>query len=166
MKTIDRKTLFRVFLMTLVVVVLDQTSKLAAVSHIARGERIEIVPGLFDLTLTYNKGAAFGMFSGIADGTLRHILLSVTTLIALGAVFYFFVKELASNLTGQVAFALILGGAIGNVIDRVRLGEVIDFFLAYYQQYHWPVFNMADSCISIGVVILLLFHRSPKAAVA
>ena len=143
-----------------VVVLLDQYTKYLAVSLLSPAERVKVIPGFFDLTLTFNKGVAFGLFSSIDNDVVRYAVLGVTTVVALGAVLYFFLKELSDALSGQFAFALIVGGAMGNIIDRVRLGAVVDFFLAYYQEYHWPVFNLADSCISVGVAILLLFHSS------
>ena len=150
--------LFRILLVAAIVAALDQFTKELAVSSLSAGERITVLPGFFDITLTFNKGVAFGLFSNISDDFLRIIVLSFTTLIALGAVGYFYVFEFAGTLSGELALAMILGGAVGNIIDRVQLGHVIDFFLAYYQDYSWPVFNVADSAISLGVVILLFFH--------
>jgi len=152
------KTAARILFIIGLVIAVDQITKYLAVSFLRQGSRITIIPGCFDLTLTFNKGVAFGLFSSIENDLLRHIILGSTTIVALAAVIYFFVKELSNSLSGQIAFAMIVGGAIGNLIDRVRLGQVVDFFLAYYDKYHWPVFNMADSCISVGVIILLLFN--------
>lgn len=157
-----RSSAFRIMGITLLVIALDQWSKYLAVSLLTIGVRIKILPGFFDLTLTFNKGVAFGLFAGISNDALRYTILGITTLIALSAIVYFFIKELSGSVSGQIAFAMIIGGALGNQIDRIRLGQVVDFFLAYYDRYHWPVFNVADSCISIGVVILLLFHSREK----
>lgn len=142
---------------TLLVLVADQITKQLALRYLEIGSRICIIPGFFDLTLTFNKGVAFGVFSDIHNDFLRQAILAVTTVVALVAVLYFIRSEMGGKLSGQIALALILGGAIGNVIDRMWLGQVVDFFLAYYKLYQWPVFNLADSCISVGVVILLIF---------
>lgn len=154
----------RVIAATLLVIALDQYSKSFIQATIEPGERIPIISGFFDITLTYNKGVAFGLLSDISSNLLRYTFLGLTTVLALCAVVYFFVKELSGSLSGQLAFSLIVGGALGNIIDRVRLGHVVDFLLAYYKSYHWPVFNVADSCISIGVVILIIFHSAARKA--
>jgi len=153
---LQAKDLIFVLVLSLIVALLDQVSKYAAVSLISLGERIPIIPGFFDLTLVYNKGAAFGMFSGIDDPIVRGATLGGAIAIALGAVLYMLIIDTPYNLWGKAALACIIGGAIGNIIDRVRLGMVIDFFLAYYEEWHWPVFNVADSAISIGVMLILL----------
>ncbi|NMC63146.1 MAG: signal peptidase II [SAR324 cluster bacterium] len=152
------KTALRILVVIALVIVIDQITKYLAVSFLSQSNRINIIPGCFDLTLTFNKGVAFGLFSSIENNFLRHVILGITTIVALAAVIYFFMKELSDSLSGQIAFAMIVGGAIGNLLDRIRLGQVVDFFLAYYDEYHWPVFNMADSCISVGVALLLLFN--------
>ena len=152
------KGIFRILILAAIVSAIDQFSKELAISYLSVGERINIIPGCFDITLTFNKGVAFGLFSNITSDFVRLAVLSLTTIIALSAVVYFFVFEFAGTLSGELALAMILGGAVGNIIDRVQLGHVIDFFLAYYRQYSWPVFNVADSAISVGVLVLLLFH--------
>lgn len=136
------------------VVFLDQLSKFIIVSNLRRNEIIPIIPEFFNLTLTFNRGAAFGMMSGLPDGT-RQIVLAITTLIALSAVLYFLMRDYHGELRAQICLAMIVGGAAGNIIDRVRLGEVIDFLDAYWGEYHWPAFNVADSAICIGVVLLI-----------
>ncbi|MBN8549844.1 MAG: lipoprotein signal peptidase [Deltaproteobacteria bacterium] len=138
-----------------VVVVLDQLSKWLVLQNIARGEIIPVVPSFFNLTLTFNRGAAFGILAGVPDGT-RQLLLGVTTLIALSAVLYFLRKDYRDQKLAQFSLALIFGGAVGNIIDRFRLGEVVDFLDVYWQNYHWPAFNVADSAICVGVCILIL----------
>jgi signal peptidase II len=150
-----RKSWVVMSLVVLVVIVLDQLSKIAILENISHGENLQIIPGFFSLTLTFNPGVAFGMLADVPDG-LRHLLLSFVILLALLIVLYMLFKDYRENLTGQVALALISGGAIGNIIDRLRFGKVVDFLLVYYRQYQWPAFNIADSAICVGVTILVV----------
>lgn len=144
------------------VMALDQLSKALVLINIRNGESIPVIPGLFDLTLTYNRGAAFGFLAGVEDG-LRHVLLALTTCLALGAVLYFLIKDYSKDPLAQGALAMIVGGAFGNIIDRFRLGAVVDFLDVFYGTYHWPAFNLADSFICVGVAVLL-FRRPKKDA--
>lgn len=142
------------------VVALDQFTKYLVLQNLRRGEVIPLIPDFFNLTLTFNRGAAFGLLSGLPEGT-RQLVLAATTLIALTAVLFFLVRDFHGEAVAHYSMALILGGAFGNVIDRVRLGEVVDFLDVYWGAYHWPAFNIADSAICIGVAILLL--KKPRA---
>jgi signal peptidase II len=135
---------------------LDQISKNLIVRTLVEGQQIPLIDGLFNLTLSYNRGAAFGFLANIESDTLRISLLWSATILALGAVIFMFFFEYKGNTKGQLALALILGGALGNIIDRVSLGEVVDFLDFYYRSYHWPAFNFADSAICSGVTLLLL----------
>lgn len=144
-------------LLFLLVVILDQTTKLLALRAFEPGEIRSVIEGFFNLTLTFNRGVAFGLFADFGDG-VRHLLLALSAVGALAAVVYFFVREYGHDLVGRSALVLILGGAIGNIIDRVRLGMVIDFLDFYLGEYHWPAFNVADSAICVGVFVLL-FRR-------
>lgn len=138
-----------------VVVLLDQVTKNIVVSRIQFGEQIPIISGFFNLTLTYNLGAAFGAFSGLHDGVRPWVLLG-TTLLAFAVVFYYTRSPQGQSSLARAAFSLILGGAVGNLIDRIWLGKVVDFLDFYLGSYHWPAFNLADSCICIGVCLLVL----------
>ncbi len=150
------KALFIVMAISAVVAVLDQVSKNIALSAMEPGEQHPVIPGFFNIVLVFNRGAAFGMFSGLDDG-IRHYALGAATLLALCAVFYFLYKEFKKSAISRFALALILGGAVGNIIDRVGRGEVVDFLDFYFSEYHWPAFNVADSAICVGVGLLLLF---------
>ena len=111
------------------------------------------MPGLFDLTLVYNRGAAFSFLAG-ASGWQRWFFTGLGVAAAI-----FIVWLLARHGTQRLfsfALALILGGAIGNVIDRVARGQVVDFLLVYWQRWHWPAFNVADSAITVGAVLLIV----------
>jgi signal peptidase II len=140
-----------------VVISLDQLSKRYILEHFQPGEIRPVVSDLFNLTLTYNPGAAFGLWGNLSDGW-RQLILGSTTLLALGVVFYFLRQASYRAVKTQAALAAILGGAIGNVIDRFCYnGTVVDFLDVYWGSAHWPAFNIADSAICIGVFILIVF---------
>lgn len=145
------------FLTALFVIALDQVTKILILRNIEQGHSIEIIPGLFNLVLAYNLGAAFGMLADLQDG-VRQLVLAGTTFLALMVVFYFLLFEYAGSRVGRIALAMIFGGALGNIIDRIRLGMVVDFLDLYVGERHWPAFNVADSSICIAV-FLLLFQR-------
>ena len=138
----------------------DQITKFLIVSELERGQIVEVIPKFFNLTLAFNKGAAFGFLASAPEGT-RQLALAFTTILALSVVVYFLVRDFRGRGLSRHALALILGGAVGNVIDRVRLGEVIDFLDVYWGAYHWPAFNIADSAICIGVFLLLIAKPGP-----
>ena len=127
-------------------------------SQFRLGEIKPIIPSFFNLTLVYNPGVAFGVFSDLSDA-VRIAVLTATTGIALLAIGYFLFSQYRHDIIAQAALAMITGGAIGNIIDRVRLGEVVDFLDFFIANYHWPAFNIADSAICVGVCILLF--RTP-----
>ena len=148
--------------LSVVVVILDQLSKLWIDSNMTLYARLPLIDGCFDLTLAYNPGAAFS-FLADAGGWQRWFFTILSTVVALILVVW--LKRLpAHEKINAAALALIIGGAIGNLIDRIAYGHVIDFLLVYYQQWSWPAFNVADSAISIGVVLMLLamFRSSPS----
>ena len=134
---------------------LDQVTKFAVLQSFLPGEIRPIVPGLFNLTLTFNPGAAFGLWSGLSEG-VRELVLALTIMVALAVVVFFLKQPGYRNTPAQVALAAILGGAVGNVIDRFIHGSVVDFLDFYINSSHWPAFNVADSAICLGVGVLLL----------
>ena len=142
-------------LLTTTIVALDQLSKLLILTHLYPGELSPVIPGFFNLTLTFNYGAAFGLWSWLPDG-VRQITLAGTICLALVVVFFFLFQPAYRNRPARAALAGILGGAIGNVIDRANHGAVVDFLDVYIGKNHWPAFNLADSAICLGVAILLL----------
>ena len=146
---------FALGLISLLVLVLDQWTKYLALSKLKYGETIAVIDGLFNFTLVYNPGAAFGMFGNLPE-TQRQIVLTVVSVLALCVVFWYLRGEAKGDPYSQVALMGILGGAIGNIIDRFRFDAVVDFLDFYYQSYHWPAFNIADSAISVGVAVLVL----------
>ena len=147
-------TISRLVLSGFLISALDQYTKYEVLRGIRHGDEFAIIPGFFNLVLTYNYGAAFGLFATF-DQPIRGILLGLTTALALAVVSYFLIREYYADRIGQLALGMILGGAIGNIIDRLRLGKVVDFLDVYLGQHHWPAFNIADSAICIGVVLLL-----------
>jgi signal peptidase II len=117
--------------------------------------RIEVIQGFFNLTHVRNTGGAFGIFGGERGG-LGSVLFVIVSLIAIGCVFFLFAKIKEDEKMLALSFSLILGGAIGNLIDRLHYGEVVDFLDFYLSNYHWPAFNVADSAICIGIGLLAL----------
>ena len=142
------------YLLFFIVLILDQWTKFYASEHLQLGEPVSVIDGLFNLTLVYNPGAAFGMFSGLPD-IWRRVVLALVSGLALLVVIRFFFREAKGDSVSQAALLTILAGAIGNLIDRYRFDSVVDFLDFYWGQYHWPAFNVADSAISIGVTILM-----------
>ena len=151
----DKPTVPYFILFTTLVVGLDQLSKLIILQSVSQGEFLPVIPGFFNLTLTYNYGAAFGLWSWLPEG-VRQLTLAGTICLALVVVCYFLCQPAFKNRPARAALAGILGGAIGNVIDRVYHGAVVDFLDVYVGKNHWPAFNLADSAICLGVTILLI----------
>lgn len=141
----------------------DQLSKALVINYVKPGETIPIIPNFLNLTLTFNRGAAFGLLADAPDGT-RQLMIGALTALALLVVGWLLIKDYRDHLSAQFALALVIGGAVGNVIDRVRLGHVIDFIDAYYGYRHWPAFNLADSAICVGVALLFLVSLFTKPA--
>lgn len=154
----------RWFVIAALVVVLDQLTKWAVLANFAYGERLEIAPFL-NLVLVYNKGAAFSMFAD-ADGWQTPLLIAFA-LGAAGIVSYLLVRNPGKRVL-SLGLALILGGALGNVIDRLRFGHVVDFVDVHAMGWHWPAFNVADSGITVGAALLILdgFMQHEKRASA
>ena len=141
--------MWRYLVLALAVLVLDQATKLAAVEYLAAGD-IAIGP-LLNLSLVYNTGAAFGMLND-AGGWQNGLFIAVAVLVSIGIV-WMMRRETAQ---GGYALGFILGGALGNVIDRLRLGRVVDFVDFHIGDWHWYVFNVADAAITVGAVLLAL----------
>jgi len=136
-----------------IVLVLDQLTKQLVMAHIPRHGTVPVVPGFFDLINVRNPGAAFGFLAGVQSAWRTAFFLAVST--AALVVIAVLVRKSADRLS-IVAFSLIGGGAVGNLVDRVRFGEVVDFIDWYYRTWHWPAFNIADSAITVGVGLLAI----------
>jgi len=139
----------------LAVLALDQMTKFLVSSNLSLGESISVVPDFFHFTLVRNSGMAFGLLSA-ATIPYKPVLVTLLSVVALGAVAIYAVSSPANERLSQFALAFILGGAAGNIIDRIRLGYVIDFIDVFYRGSHWPAFNVADTAICAGVGLLLL----------
>lgn len=137
------------------IVILDQITKYYVDASMRLHESIPVIDGLFSITHVRNPGAAFG-FLADASPVFRAIFFVAVTVLAIFLVLHYIWKSRAEEPRLTFALSLILSGAVGNLIDRVRLGEVIDFLDVYIGAYHWPAFNVADSAISVGAVILLI----------
>ena len=143
----------RLLLVAAIVILVDQISKEIILHSFPLYEKLEIIPGFFSLIHIRNTGGAFGILAGKATGMRTVFFLAVSGM-ALAVVLYLHAKMAAGKLWADIAFALVVGGAVGNLIDRLRFGEVIDFLDFYVGTFHWPAFNVADSAISVGVGIL------------
>ena len=137
------------------VVLLDQLTKRLVTASMTLHSSIEVIPNLFHLTLVTNRGALFGLLHDLPD-PYRSSLFTLVPLLAIGLILYFQLRTSLQDILAHSGLALILGGAIGNLVDRVRLGHVIDFLDVFIGDHHWPAFNAADSSICIGVSLLIL----------
>ena len=160
----DRKGhYFRLILFAGIVILADQLSKAAILKFIPLYHSIPIIPGFFDLTHVRNPGGAFGFFASQSEGWRQFFFLILTS-VAIVTIFYFYRIIPSSHPWLSAGLALIFGGAIGNLIDRIRLGEVVDFLKFYIGKYQWPSFNIADSAITVGVgifIVHLVFSKMP-----
>jgi signal peptidase II len=143
------------FFIILGIAVVDQASKWLVAKFIPLEGTVDIIKGCLRLWHVRNSGAIWGFFQGHAN-KLVPLIITALAITSLLIVSYFFLRTPGRNRMELTAYALILGGALGNIIDRLRLGYVVDFLDAYIKAQHWPTFNCADSCITIGVVLLAL----------
>lgn len=135
------------------VIVLDRLTKLLVVEGLELGESINVIPGFFDLVHVQNTGAAFGALA-MMDESYRVPFLVASSLAAIGLLAYFVWNTKAGDVLVLVALALIMGGAAGNLYDRLVYGYVTDFVDWYVGFRHWPAFNIADSGITVGIILL------------
>lgn len=131
----------------------DQASKLYVDKVMSLHQSIPVIDGLFNFTYLRNRGAAFSFLS---EASWRLPFFILVTLIAAVVILVALKKMREDQKLAQISLAMIFSGAIGNLIDRIRLGEVIDFLDVYWQQHHWPAFNIADSLICVGVALIAL----------
>lgn len=138
-------------LLAVVVVVLDQITKWVILNQVMAPPRVIPVTGFFNLVLTFNQGVSFGMFS--ADTFWRPFVLSAVAVV-ISIALLFWLKHQPTKLN-SIAVGIIVGGALGNVIDRLHIGAVVDFLDFHLAGYHWPAFNVADAAITCGVALIL-----------
>jgi signal peptidase II len=139
----------------ILVVALDQVTKALVRVKVPRGESVTIVPGLFDVTHVRNSGAAFG-FLNMVDFPFKTVALAIVATAALIGVGLYALSLSHQQMLARVGLALIIGGAAGNLIDRVAQGSVVDFVDVYWRTWHFWAFNVADSAITIGVALMIL----------
>ncbi|MBC8175806.1 MAG: signal peptidase II [Deltaproteobacteria bacterium] len=147
----------------LLIVVLDQLSKLLVTRGLRIHESVPVIEGFFNLVHVRNRGMAFGLMNR-THADFGFWLLVSTSIIAIGLLLFWFFRLKDGGTLITLGLSLILGGAVGNLIDRLRFREVIDFVDVFVGSYHWPAFNVADAAITTGtflVAIALFFKRSP-----
>jgi signal peptidase II len=143
------------FLLALLVVALDRWTKHLAATRIALYSHVQVIPGFFRLTHAENTGAAFSLFADSPAHWKTYLLIGFSA-VAMAIVIALLWKQTRPLTMTGIALSLILGGAAGNLWDRVASGKVVDFLLFYVKHYQWPVFNLADSSIVIGASLLVL----------
>lgn len=143
------------FIIAGLVIIIDQVTKISIIDRIDLHQTVQIIPGFLNLTHVHNPGGAFG-FLASNSSFLRPLVFYGAAVFALVLIFYFFYKTPESFRFLTAALSMVFGGAVGNLIDRFRMGFVIDFLDVYVGKYHWPAFNVADSAITVGVVIFIL----------
>ena len=151
------------FVFILVLFIGDQVTKVLVARNIILNSGKEIIPGFIQLVHIRNKGAIFGFFSQ-SGNRFVFLLLTLASLAALSLVVYYFFNAPPKDKLFNISLSLIIAGALGNFIDRIFKGYVIDFLDVSVKGWHWPSFNVADSCISIGAALLIfifLFKRRP-----
>ena len=136
------------------VIVLDQITKAAIVTKFFMHESYTIVAGFFNLVYVMNPGAAFGFLAN-ASATFRYFFFTGITIVVILLIIYYIMKSKPQNMLMVISLTLIFAGAVGNLIDRIRFGAVVDFLDVYIGGAHWPAFNVADSAISVGAVLMI-----------
>ena len=140
-------------IISVVIIALDQATKLYVDANFRLHESMPVIRGFFNLTYVRNKGAAFGI---LADNAVRIPFFITVSIVAMLGILWYINRIRNDQKLAVFSLSLVFAGACGNLIDRVRLGEVIDFLDVFWQRYHWPAFNVADSAITVGVTLLLI----------
>lgn len=136
--------------------VLDQASKYLIIQQVCLYQTVTVIPGFFSITHILNPGGAFGFMAGQSQ-VIRSLLFILVSLVATGFILYLYVRTPRRHPFLLTALAMIFGGALGNLADRVRKGAVVDFLDFHVSGLHWPAFNLADSAISVGMAVLLYY---------
>ena len=160
----DREKNLKLFLIAGFILLADQATKLLIVNKLTIYQTISVIDGFFNITYVLNPGGAFGFLAG-QNEMIRGIVFLFISSVALVVIFYFYMTTPKSFLMLSIGFALIFGGALGNLLDRIRMGKVVDFLDFYIGSVHWPAFNVADSAICVGVTIFcyhVLFKKMPE----
>ncbi|HKK90400.1 MAG TPA: signal peptidase II [Desulfobacteraceae bacterium] len=152
----DAKIFLRLGVISGSVVAADQITKSLVTKFLAVYETVPVITGLFNITHVLNPGGAFGLFAQHSAEVRQFFFLFVSTLVA-GLILWFYKQTARTHLVLSSALACIFGGAVGNLIDRFRLGKVVDFLDFYIAAWHWPAFNIADSAICVGMAIFIYY---------
>lgn len=136
------------------IILLDQITKAVILSRFALHESYPVIRGFFNLVYVMNPGAAFGFLAGASDTFRSFFFIGITALV-MAMIVYYVLKSTADMRGYVVSLTLIFAGAVGNLIDRIRFGAVVDFLDFYIHTWHWPAFNVADSSITIGAVLMI-----------
>jgi signal peptidase II len=153
-ETVERPRRLEIWL-PLVIVVLDQLSKAAIRATLPLHQSVTIIPGLMDFTHVRNTGAAFGILN-LAEFPFKSAVIALVATAALVAVGMYAASLAHHQIVARIGLALIIGGATGNLLDRIAAGSVVDFVDVYWQAHHFWAFNIADSAITVGVAIMIL----------
>lgn len=147
-----------IIILSTILVIIDQVSKIIVTNTLTNNKSVEVIKSFFYLTYTNNKGAAFSILTG------KRILLILVSLIVIGILIYYIKKTKIEKKINKIALSLVIGGSIGNLIDRILKGAVIDFLDFKIFGYNYPIFNLADTFIVIGVFLLLIemFRKEEK----
>ncbi len=145
------------FLILIVIIITDQVSKIWITQNFNLYESQEVIAGLLNITYVTNKGAAFSFLANVESSWRHYFFVCISCIALIGLTLAYYQLKKVNRYYG-LALSLIAGGALGNLIDRLRLGSVVDFIDVILWKYHWPAFNVADSAICVGVGIFLLIH--------
>ena len=146
------KKYFPLIIIFSIIVLIDQITKFYIASNFELYQSVEIIKGFFNITYIRNSGVAFGMFSNLKGSFIQIVFIAIYIIAIISIIILY--RE--THGYSHIALSLIFSGAIGNLIDRIFRGEVVDFMDFHWQNYHWPAFNVADSCISVGVGLLMI----------
>jgi signal peptidase II len=150
-----RKNIVLFIFGAIAVIVLDQITKAVITEKLFMYGSHKVIDGFFSLVYVMNPGAAFGFLAG-APEIFRYLFFISVTVLAILLIIYYILKSKSQDVLMVISLTLIFGGAVGNLIDRIRFGAVVDFLDFYIGAWHWPAFNVADSAISIGAVLMIL----------
>jgi signal peptidase II len=149
-----KRNLIIFILGAIVVITLDQITKAAITEKLFMYGSHNVIDGFFNLVYVTNPGAAFGFLAG-APEIFRYLFFIGITVLAILLIIYYILKSKSQDVLIVISLTLIFGGAVGNLIDRIRFGAVVDFLDFYIGTWHWPAFNVADSAISVGAVLMI-----------
>jgi len=147
------------------IIILDQITKSLILGRMALYDSFAVVPGFFNIVHIHNQGGAFGLLAGQSE-MIRYLVFVLLSAVAVGVIYYLYVRTPVAEWLQATGLALIFGGAIGNMIDRLRFGYVVDFLDFYLKGWHYPAFNVADSAITVGIGLFLLQMLTQKTQTA